>query len=159
MAGKNDLTKGLIEDPVFRYKRNKTNQQSTLPADARHFGMVRTMAARGCSKVEMAAILQCSRQALGRWLAANPEAQEAFDEGRELGRYQLRQILWKQAEQSPQAAQFLAKQKEWLDYSDGRQDTNINVSLTVEEKIKQIEELQGKMLPAADVIDVEPEKE
>lgn len=154
MAGKDDLIKPLTQDPVFRYKRNKTNQKSKIPSDARHFGMVRTMAARGCSKSEMAAILQTSLNSLNRWLRANPEAQEALDEGRELGRYQLRQILWDQAKQSPQAAQFLAKQKEWLDYSD-RQETNIQVTVSNEERIKQIQELQEKVVP---MIDITPEK-
>jgi len=149
-----DFSSKIKEDPVFRYKRNRTNQKSKLKDDAHTYGMVRTMSSKGCSKREAAAILQVTPHVLLRWLKANPEAQQAWDEGRELGRYQLRQILWDQAKDSPQAAQFLAKQEEWLGYNDGKQDTTITISVSSEERIKQIEELQQKVLPSR-VIDAE----
>ena len=48
---------------------------------------------------------------LQKFFRANPEAREAWGEGKELGRAQLRMLLWQQAVDNPAQARFLAKPK------------------------------------------------
>ena len=58
--------------------------------------------------------IQCTqKELLGSFLAENPDAREAWQRGKSLGRVSLRRLLWRQARLTPAQARFLAKS--WLD--------------------------------------------
>ena len=61
---------------------------------------------------EAATALGVSPRLLVQFLAEHPEAREAWDRGRALGRFSLRRLLWKQAKRDPAQARFLGKH--WL---------------------------------------------
>ena len=94
--------------PAFRYKQPR---QPKLQPTEQTFGTLRSLASRMCTQKEAAAILQVHVDTLQKFFRANPEAREAWGEGKELGRAQLRMLLWQQAVDNPAQARFLAKQK------------------------------------------------
>jgi len=99
--------------PTFRYKQPR---QPKLQPTEQTFGTLRSLASRMCTQKEAATILQEHVDTLQKFFRANPEAREAWGEGKEIGRAQLRMLLWKQAVDNPAQARFLAKQKAWLGY-------------------------------------------
>lgn len=102
-----------------------------------------------CTQKEAAAILQVHVDTLQKFFRAYPEAREAWGEGKEIGRAQLRFLLWDQAKQDPAQARFLAKQKCWLGYQDNPGTAKIDITvqeLTREECLARIMELQAKVL-------------
>ena len=94
--------------PAFRYKQPR---QPKLQPTEQTFGTLRSLASRMCTQKEAAAILQVHVDTLQRFFRAYPEAREAWGEGKEIGRAQLRFLLWDQAKQDPAQARFLAKPK------------------------------------------------
>ena len=109
-----------------------------------------------CTQKEAAAILQVHVDTLQKFFRAYPEAREAWYQGKDLGRVQLRQLLWEQAKKDPAQARFLAKQRAWLGYQDNPGTTKVDVTvqdLTEAERIARIMELQEKALKATTRID------
>ena len=111
-----------------------------------------------CTQKEAAAILQVHVDTLQKFFRANPEAREARGEGKEIGRAQMRMLLWQQAVDNPAQARFLAKQKTWLGYED--KPTSAKVDNTVQdrpeaERLARILELQEKLLKTTAVVDSE----
>jgi len=93
-----------------------------------------------------ARVLCVSHRLLVQFLADHPEAREAWQRGKGLGRVSLRRLLWKQAQADPAQARFLAKH--WLGMNGGQSQQNENdkaVVLTGGERIKLILELQAKV--------------
>jgi len=95
---------------------------------------------------------------LQKFFRAYPEAREAWGAGKEIGRAQLRMLLWQQAIDNPAQARFLAKQKTWLGYED--KPTSAKVDNTVQdrpeaERLARILELQEKLLKTTAVVDSE----
>lgn len=145
---------GLDDVPVFRYKK-----RTKIEPDERTLGMIRMLASHMMSQREIAAILQISLATLHTFFKRHPEAYEAWEDGKELGRAQLRAILWKQAKEDPAQARFLAKQKDWLDYDEGRGAAN-SVTLNInaipkEERIGRLKELQARLINREQAEDVE----
>jgi len=111
-----------------------------------------------CTQKEAAAILQVHVDTLQKFFRANPEAREVWGEGKEIGRAQLRMLLWQQAVENPAQARFLAKQKAWLGYQD--KSTAVKFDVTVKdcsavERRARILELQEKVLKTPAVVDTE----
>lgn len=132
--------------PVFRYKQPRRRK---LEPTEQTFGTLRSLASRMCTQKEAAAILQVHVDTLQKFFRAYPEAREAWGEGKEIGRAQLRFLLWDQAKQDPAQARFLAKQKCWLGYQDNPGTAKIDITvqeLTREECLARIMELQAKVL-------------
>ena len=77
-----------------------------------------------CTQREAARVLGVSPRLLGQFLAEHPDAREAWQRGKSLGRVSLRRLLWRQAQVDPAQARFLAKS--WLDDGDDQEDTNNN---------------------------------
>ncbi len=99
--------------PAFRYKQPRRRK---LEPTEQTFGTLRSLASRMCTQKEAAAILQVHVDTLQKFFRAYPEAREAWGEGKEIGRAQLRMLLWQQAVDNPAQARFLAKPKNlaWL---------------------------------------------
>ena len=132
--------------PEFRYKQPRRRK---LEPTEQTFGTLRSLASRMCTQKEAAAILQVHPDTLQKFFRAYPEAREAWYQGKDLGRVQLRQLLWEQAKQDPAQARFLAKQKSWLGYQDTPAPAEVDVTvqeLTKEERLARIMELQEKVL-------------
>ena len=132
--------------PAFRYKQPRRRK---LEPTEQTFGALRSLASRMCTQKEAAAILQVHVDTLQRFFRAYPEAREAWCQGKDLGRAQLRFLLWDQAKQDPAQARFLAKQKSWLGYQDTPAPAEVDVTvqeLTKEERLARITELQEKVL-------------
>ena len=143
--------------PAFRYKQPRRRK---LEPTEQTFGTLRSLASRMCTQKEAAAILQVHVDTLQRFFRAYPEAREAWGEGKEIGRAQLRFLLWEQAKQNPAQARFLARQKTWLGYQDNPGPAKVDVTvqeLTKEERLARIMELQAKVLKATTPIDAEAE--
>lgn len=60
--------------------------------------VVRNAAGIGCSVNEIASVLGLSRSTIHKYMALNPEVQEAIDEGRDKGCETLRRLQWHKAE-------------------------------------------------------------
>ena len=132
--------------PAFRYKQPR---QPKLQPTEQTFGTLRSLASRMCTQKEAAAILQVHVDTLQRFFRAYPEAREAWGEGKEIGRAQLRFLLWDQAKQDPGQARFLAKQKTWLGYRDNPAPAKVDVTVQDRphaERLARIMELQEKVL-------------
>ncbi len=111
-----------------------------------------------CTQKEAAAILQVHVDTLQKLFRANPEAREAWYQGKDLGRVQLRQLLWEQAKQDPAQARFLAKQKSWLGYQDNPAPAKVDVTVqdrTKADRFARIRELQAKVLKPKTPVDAE----
>ena len=111
-----------------------------------------------CTQKEAAAILQVHVDTLQKFFRANPEAREAWGEGKEIGRAQLRMLLWQQAVDNPAQARFLAKQKTWLGYED--KPTSVKTDVTLQDRSEaerraRILELQEKVLIVTASVDTE----
>ena len=97
-----------------------------------------------CTQKEAARVLGVSPRLLGQFLAENPDAREAWQRGKSLGRVSLRRLLWRQAQLDPAQAQFLAKS--WLDDEDDEEDAkNDTAVLTDEERTARIIELLARL--------------
>ena len=132
--------------PAFRYKQPRRRK---LEPTEQTFGTIRSLAGRMCTQKEAAAILQVHQDTPQRFYRAYPEAKEAWVAGKEIGRAQLRMLLWDQAKQDPAQARFLAKQKTWLGYQDNPAPAKVDVTvqeLPKEERLARIMELQEKVL-------------
>ena len=132
--------------PAFRYKQPR---QPKLQPTEQTFGTLRSLASRMCTQKEAAAILQVHVDTLQRFFRAYPEAREAWGEGKEIGRAQLRFLLWDQAKQDPGQARFLAKQKTWLGYRDNPAPAKVDVTVQDRphaKRLARIMELQEKVL-------------
>jgi hypothetical protein len=95
------------------------------------------------------AILQVHVDTLQKFFRAHPEAREAWGEGKEIGRAQLRMLLWQQAVEDPAQARFLAKRKTWLGYQDKAATAKVDVTVperSEAERLARIQELQKKVL-------------
>ena len=139
--------------PAFRYKQPRRRK---LEPTEQTLEILRSLASRMCTQKEAAAILQVHVDTLQRFFRAFPEAREAWCRGKDLGRAQLRFLLWDQAKQDPAQARFLAKQKTWLGYQDNPAPAKVDVTvqkLTKEERLARIMELQEKALKATTRID------
>ena len=96
-----------------------------------------------CTREEICAILQVSKDTLLRWCKEtyNTDFETIFDEKREGGKASLRRMQWKQAEKNPTMAIWLGKQ--YL-----KQRDNIEVEskqlVKVEELLSKIEEEASK---------------
>ena len=102
-----------------------------------------------CTQKEAAAILQVHVDTLQKFFRAYPDAREAWGAGKEIGRAQLRMLLWQQAVDNPAQARFLAKQKTWLGYQDYTIPAKVDVpvrNLPEAERLARIQELQEKVL-------------
>lgn len=150
--------------PKIRYKKgyNNLTSKAKIVNDERTRKQLEQLAKRMCTKREVAAIMGINERTLWLFFKNHPDAAEAWERGKELGRSDLREMLWTHAKEHPQTAQFLAKQKEWLDYSDGRREQEISVNVsseTSEERIRRIKELQQKVIEgtAVEVTDAESE--
>ena len=140
--------------PAFRYKQRRRKLEPTEQT----FGTLRSLASRMCTQKEAAAILQVHVDALQKFFRANPEAREAWGEGKEIGRAQLRMLLWQQAVDNPAQARFLAKQKTWLGYED--KPTSVKTDVTLQDRSEaerraRILELQEKVLIVTASVDTE----
>ncbi len=132
--------------PAFRYKQPRRRK---LEPTEQTFGTLRSLASRMCTQKEAAAILQVHVDTLQKFFRAYPEAREAWYQGKDLGRVQLRQLLWEQAKQDPAQARFLAKQKTWLGYQDNPAPAKVDVTVqeqSKEDRLARIMELQEKVL-------------
>ena len=132
--------------PAFRYEQPR---QPKLQPTEQTFGTLRSLASRMCTQKEAAAILQVHVDTLQRFFRAYPEAREAWGQGKEIGRVQLRFLLWDQANQDPAQARFLAKQKTWLGYQDKSATAKVDVTVddrSEAERLARIQELQEKVL-------------
>ena len=141
--------------PAFRYKQPRRRK---LEPTEQTFGTLRSLASRMCTQKEAAAILQIHVDTLQKFFRAYPEAREAWGEGKEIGRAQLRFLLWDQAKQDPAQARFLAKQKTWLGYRDNPAPAKVDVTVqdrTQADRFARIMELQEKILTTS----VDPELE
>ena len=97
-----------------------------------------------CTQKEAARVLGVSPRLLGQFLAEHPDAREAWQRGKSLGRVSLRRLLWRQAQVDPAQARFLAKN--WLDDGDDQEATCNNPAvLTDEERKARILELLAKV--------------
>ena len=97
-----------------------------------------------CTQKEAARVLGVSPRLLGQFLAEHPDAREAWQRGKSLGRVSLRRLLWRQAQVDPAQARFLAKN--WLHDGDDQEDTSNNPAvLTDEERKARILELLAKV--------------
>jgi len=141
--------------PAFRYKQPRRRK---LEPTEQTFGTLRSLASRMCTQKEVAAILQVHVDTLQKFFRAYPEAREAWGEGKEIGRAQLRFLLWDQAKQDPAQARFLAKQKTWLGYRDNPAPAKVDVTVqdrTQADRFARIMELQEKLLKTTAVVDSE----
>ncbi|GAG02743.1 unnamed protein product [marine sediment metagenome] len=132
--------------PAFQYKQPRRRK---LEPTEQTFGTLRSLASRMCTQKEAAAILQVHVDTLQKFFRANPEAREAWGEGKELGRAQLRMLLWQQAVDNPAQARFLAKQKTWLGYQDNPATAKVDVTVkdcSEAERRARIQELQERLL-------------
>ena len=132
--------------PAFRYKQPR---QPKLQPTEKTFGTLRSLASRMCKQKETAAILQVHVDTLQKFFRAFPEAREAWGVGKEIGRAQLRMLLWQQAVDNPAQARFLAKQRCWLGYRDNPAPAEVDVTVqdrTEAERVAKIQELQKKVL-------------
>ena len=141
--------------PAFRYKQPRRRK---LEPTEQTFGTLRSLASRMCTQKEAAAILQVHVDTLQKFFRAYPEAREAWGEGKELGRAQLRMLLWQQAVDNPAQARFLAKQKTWLGYED--KPTSVKTDVTLQDRSEaerraRILELQEKVLIVTASVDTE----
>ena len=134
--------------PAFRYKQPHRRK---LEPTEQTFGTLRSLASRMCTQKEAAAILQVHVDTLQKFFRVYPEAREAWGQGKEIGRAQLRMLLWDQAKQDPAQARFLAKQKTWLGYRDNPAPAKVDVTvqdLPQADRFARIQELQEKVLKA-----------
>lgn len=143
----------MAEDsaPKIKYKkgRGRVGRNPILEDSAQTRKTLKGLAERMCTQTEAASIMGVSTSTLSEMFKRHPDMRAMWDQGRDKARKELREMLWTHAKEHPQTAQFLAKQKEWLDYSDGRreQEVTVNVSsVPSEERFKQIEALQNKVL-------------
>lgn len=141
------------ERPKIRYKGVPRKK---LHPDEQTYSVIQALASYGMTQQEIAAVLIVHRRTLEEFMKKYPDARAAYDVGVELGRARLKSILWEQAEKDPAQARFLAKQHQWLNYTDSpKPDVSItvNANLAPEDRLKKIAELQQK------VIDLTPIKE
>ena len=141
--------------PAFRYKQPRRRK---LEPTEQTFGTLRSLASRMCTQKEAAAILQVHVDTLQKFFRAYPEAREAWGEGKEIGRVQLRMLLLQQSVDNPAQARFLAKQKAWLGYQDNAATTKADVTVQERpavERRARILELQEKLLKTTAVVDSE----
>ena len=132
--------------PAFRYKQPRRRK---LEPTEQTFGTLRSLASRMCTQKEAAAILQVHVDTLQKFFRAYPKAREAWGEGKEIGRAQLRMLLWQQAVDNPAHARFLAKQKTWLGYQYNPAPAEVDVTdqgCTKADRLARILELQEKVL-------------
>ncbi len=132
--------------PEFRYKQPRRRK---LEPTEQTLGTLRSLASLMCTQKQAAAILQVHVDTLQKFFRAYPEAREAWVAGKEIGRAQLRMLLWDQAQQDPAQARFLAKQKCWLGYQDNPGPAKADVSVQEQseaERLAKIQELQEKVL-------------
>ena len=148
------MAEAKAKAPKIKYKKNRTNQKPLLENTDRVRHQLKELAKRMCSMKEASAILGISDTTLYDFFKRHPDAKDAWLQGKEIGRHDLREMLWAHAKENPNTAQFLAKQREWLDYGDNKtQDINVNINaIPHEERMSRIKELQAK------VIDITPEK-
>ena len=121
--------------PAFRYKQPRRRK---LEPTEQTFGTLRSLAGRMCTQKEAAAILQVHVDTLQKFFRAYPEAREAWGEGKEIGRAQLRMLLWQQAVENPAQARFLAKQKAWLGYQDNPSTAQVDVTAQEHSKAERL---------------------
>ena len=89
-------------------------------------------------------------QTFVNFLARYPEARAAWEDGKQYGRASLRRLLWRQAQNDPAQARFLAKDTGKNRLPDTQITLNNNVlNLTDDDRRRRIEELQRKVLTNA----------
>ena len=97
-------------------------------------------------------MLGVAYQTFVNFLARYTEARAAWEDGKQYGRASLRRLLWRQAQNDPAQARFLAKYTRWLKMDDGKDrlpDTQITLNnnvpnLTDDDRRRRIEELQRR---------------
>lgn len=140
------------------YRPLKYKRRPKLLADELTFAMIRSLAMIRCTQSEAAAVLQVKRDTLVMFMARYPEARAAWEDGLENARANLRRLLWKHAESDPAQARFLAKQKDWLDYDEGKGRQTVDVTVTSiarDERVRRVQELQAKVIGSKPVETIE----
>ena len=141
---------------LAEYRRNQKERgyalapgrpRTEVPPDAAD--QVYHLAADGFSLVGIASRLGTNNKTLAMWFAEDAGLKEAFDQGREQERYQLHNLLYRQATEQGNivAAMFLLKSRHG--YREGEQpDTANRVSVTFN--------LPGALKPDQYVVENEP---
>ncbi|MEI6439053.1 MAG: hypothetical protein WCO83_02500 [Alphaproteobacteria bacterium] len=94
----------------------KPGPRPKLTADDRTLGVLRGAGQIMATTKDCAALLSVSEPTFFKFLADNPEAREAFEQGKGHGRIGLRRTQFRLAEKSAAMAQWLGKQ--YLDQRD-----------------------------------------
>lgn len=118
-----------------------------LILDEKTLNQITALAQIMCTQKEAAAVLGVAPSTFEHFLTLNPEARDAWYDGKGQGRASLRRILWKQAQEDPSQARFLAKDRRWLAVEDKSVDVNVTITKQIapEEIDKRINELAQKL--------------
>lgn len=111
------------------------------------------LAADGFTQMGVAKRLGVSKDTLRRWLDEDPDLQDAFDQGREMERYALHNMLYRQAVEdgNATAAMFLLKARHG--YKEGDQTThsgrvNVNIALPGALTLERFAKLTDEFAPS-----------
>jgi len=142
-----DATPKKEDKPAFRYK----TRSKLLELNERTLDQITNIAAHDHTQTEAAALLGCSLPTFTNFLMAHPEAREAWQDGRRMGRATFRKLGFTHAKHDPSTWRFMAKQRRLrLGYEDKPETpvagaTNVNINISVEEAKQRIQELTGKI--------------
>jgi hypothetical protein len=141
----------LPEEPASR-SNNPDGRPPLLNPDERTLRQIKSLGGLQCTIEEAAASLGVSRRTLYVFFEKYPEAHEAWHAGRELGRVSVRRAQYKMAQTNPTMNIWWSKNN--MGQTDKVETTQTIVTITPEERLARIRELQGKLIQG-EVVDLD----
>ncbi len=139
----------MQEKPLLPAKRGRGKPRKDIPPDA--LEVIRQAAATGASKRGVALVLGCAPSTFQKWLEENDDLREAFEDGREVERQTLHNVLYNaaiggQGKDSLIASMFLLKARHGYIEGDKAQESNrvsINFQMPGALPLAQFEVIQN----------------